>query len=107
MAWEGAGGNGSVMVAAVTKGEVDLTIKLSRPQRPVKASQESSTEGRQTETAEWIQCVCRPESGLVERKPQQNKQTPGNTLLRHEVGRKMLVPAHLRECRSCCTVSSQ
>lgn len=66
--------NGSVMVAAVTKGEVDLTIKLSRLQRPVKASQESSTEGRQTETAGWIVCVYRPESGLVERKPQQNRR---------------------------------
>lgn len=99
--------NGSVMVAAVTKGEVDLTIKLSQLQRPVKASQESSTEGRQTETAGWMQCVCRPESGLVEKKPQQDRQTPCNKLSRHAAGRKVLVPARLSECRSCCTVSSQ
>lgn len=49
----------------------------------MKASQESSTEGqrlRATEMAGRIQCVFRPESGRVERKPQQDKQTPPNAV---------------------------
>lgn len=73
--------------------EVILNNKALSQPRAMKASQESSTERPATETAGWIQCVFRPESGRVERKPQQDKRTPHNAV--QEAGRKVPVPAHL------------